>query len=55
MHMHTLRHAVLSDDHGAVATEHAILITLVAGVLVAVVFAIGASIAVFFDSAAGIF
>lgn len=42
-------------EHGAVATEYVIMITLIAGVIIAVVFIIGGRLEGFFRAAAEIF
>ena len=56
MHAFALLPALLHrDDDGAVATEYAILITLIAGLLIALVFTIGSLMAVHFGRAAAIF
>lgn len=42
----------LTDDTGATATEYAILITLIAAAILAIVFGVGGQIAAFFQEAA---
>jgi len=46
---------VLTRTDGATATEYVILITLIAVVIIGVVFAIGGQLSGFFEAAAGAF
>jgi len=51
----SLRLRSLAGPDGATATEYVIVITLIAGVIIAVVFVIGGQLSGFFEVAANVF
>jgi len=51
----SLRLRSLARSDGATATEYVIVITLIAGVIIAVVFVIGGQLSGFFEVAANVF